>query len=73
MPGVSQHGAIVFKFKLPKSQYKPDPEVLEVMQSHKAGYQDQPTGLRFMQTREHGPAWVILNDMEGRILAEKIE
>jgi hypothetical protein len=71
--GASQRGAIVFKFKLPKGQYKPDPEVLKVMDEHKRGYQDKPTGLKFMQTREHGNAWVIPNDVEGRTLADKIE
>ena len=43
------------------------------MREHKQDAGGVPTGLQFKDTRKHGKIWTIPNDMEGRMLADKID
>jgi len=63
---------IGFKFNL-DDQEKLPPEALEVMREHKQDKDGQPTGLKFQTTRTHGKIWAVPNDVEGRVLADKID
>ncbi len=64
--------SIVFKFNLAPREKLPE-EALVVMREHKQDNQGNPTGLEFKDTRAHGKAWLIPDDVEGRALADKID
>ena len=63
---------IAFKFNLDPKEKLPD-EVLAVMREHKADKDGNATGLQFKDDRKHGKIWLIPNDIEGRMLADKID
>lgn len=63
---------IAFKFHVAGNDKLPD-EVLAVMRDNKTDKDGNATGLKFMDTRKHGKIWMIPNDLEGRILADKID
>jgi hypothetical protein len=63
---------IAFKFNLEPGEKMPE-EVLAVMREFKQDKDGNPTGLQFQETRKHGKIWAIPNDLEGRMLADKID
>ncbi|HEV8062400.1 MAG TPA: hypothetical protein VGP68_21150 [Gemmataceae bacterium] len=63
---------IAFKFDLDPKEKLPE-EVLSVMREHKADKDGNATGLQFKDDRKHGKVWLIPNDVEGRMLADKID
>jgi hypothetical protein len=66
-------GAIVFTFPLERGQFKPSDEVLEVMSKYKKDGRGNSTGLKYIQGfGQHGNAWVLPDNYDGRGLKDKI-